>query len=293
MVTNLPPLPQPLPDVIESDLTFQSILDLLVSEVSAAVPDWTPSPADPLYAALGSAAFQIFQLRQDFNERVLGLLAPYATGQTLKDLAGFKGVVPEENESDDTLRQRVLTGWEAQVGTTLPSIESQARAASTMVRDVAARYATPPYNAANERLIELAVLSTAAETESTPPGLPAAGLLTEVADFMNEATRRFALVRFSAIQPTLTPYDVTARLHFDPQRLDQATALLQARASLDVFTEEQRFLGVAITLDRIEDALLVSGIDQVDLMAPAANLAAAETTAYHPGNISLSATPIS
>ena len=32
MVTNLPPLPQPAPDVIESDLTFQAILDLLVSE---------------------------------------------------------------------------------------------------------------------------------------------------------------------------------------------------------------------------------------------------------------------
>ena len=31
--------------------------------------------------------------------------------------------------SDDTLRQRVLTGWEAQVGTTLASIESQARGA--------------------------------------------------------------------------------------------------------------------------------------------------------------------
>ena len=56
-----------------------------------------------------------------------------------------------------------------------------------------------------------------------------------------------------------------------------------ARASLDAFTEARRFLGVGITLDRLEDALLIEGVDQVDLTAPAANLAAAEIVAYHPG----------
>ena len=277
----------PLPELIETDLTQQSILDILVAEVSAAVPEWTPTSADPFYAGLGAAAYRIFLLRSDFNQRALGILPQYATGQTLKDLGRLKGVSQGENETADAFRQRVLTGWEQSTLTTLPGIEAAARGASALVRDVYARHATPAWNSDNERLIELAVLST---TTTSPPGEPTSSLLTEVEDYMNNELRRFEFVRFSAIQPTLTSYDVTAELTYDAQVLTDTTAINRARASLDVFTEESRFLGVGITTDQLERALMVAGIREVDLTAPTANLAVSEITCYYPGTITLTAT---
>ncbi|TDO97448.1 baseplate assembly protein [Marinomonas balearica] len=87
---------------------FESIFNELLNEVYKAVPNYKPVESDPYHLILEAFAYRELYLKNDFNQRLKGLLLPYASDTNLDNIATHYGVERLTGEDDDAFRIRIV-----------------------------------------------------------------------------------------------------------------------------------------------------------------------------------------
>jgi phage-related baseplate assembly protein len=249
---------------------YETILAEMKADLIAKNPDLAAAldnESEPVTQQLEVSAYREYILRQEFNDRLQGLLLAYATGSDLDHIgvtyfyterlvidAGNPTAVPPVDpvyESDDDYRARCLIA-EDSFSTAGPEAAYQyhVKSASGDVLDVSVVSPTPGQ-------VVVTVLSRIGD------GTPDAALLTTVTSALADDVRpmtdevivQAATVINYTVNATLTAY----------AGFNQANIQAAAAASLQAWVATQHLLGRDITDTGIKAALKVEGVHDVTL----------------------------
>jgi len=275
----------PAPAIIETP-AFED----LFAEMKAKAIELEPGLADalalesePATKMLRVGAYYRMLDRLWFNDGAKANMLALATGTDLDGLAAFWGVArlviqaaddtltppaPEILESDADFRRRVQLSLEGH-STAGPrgAYIFWALSADADVKDASVDSPTPG-------AVVVTVLSRSGD------GAPDAGLLTIVADALNDDDVRPLTDQLSVQAPTILAYQVTAELtlYHGP---DGAEVLAAAQAAITTYADAMHRLDHDITLSGIYAALHQSGVQRVELTSPAADIAVAANEAAY------------
>lgn len=266
----------PPPDVVET-LSFEAVLAnwlaTFQSQCTAAGVDYTAIlESDPAYKLLEAGAYQELVLRQRVNDAARAVMVAYASGADLDQLGALVDVerlvitpadpttgTPEVDESDTALRQRIVL---APQGYSVAGPEGAyvffAKSADPTVQDVSVATPTPG-------TVQVTVLGTDAT------GMPTAAALAAVAARLNTANIRPLTDNVVVQAATALDYTLAATITFVPG-YDQATALAQARAGLAAYLAANFALGAAHTLSGLSAAMFVTGVKNIAITSPTADV---------------------
>lgn len=228
--------------------------------------------SDPAYKLLEAGAYQEMVLRQRVNDAAKAVLVAYAQGADLDNLAALVDVqrfvvtpadpahgVAEVDESDVALRQRTVL---APQGYSVAGPEGAyvffAKSADPTIQDVSV--STP-----SAGTVLVTVLGTAAN------GAPTSAALAAVTSKLASANIRPLTDSVVVNAATVLNYSLAAAITFVPG-YDQATALAQASAGLAVYQAKNFALGAAHTLAGLIDAMFVTGVKNIAISAPSADV---------------------
>lgn len=262
----------PAPVVIEQ-LPFDTIRAGLIADMQARLPSFTAAVAsDPVVKLIEVAAYRELLLRRAFQDAALQNFVAYATGSALDHLAALVAVArlvvtPADPvtgaepvmESDDALRQRIVLAPEgfSVAGPELAYVK-HAKDARGDILDASASSPAP-----GEVLVTI--------LSATGDGTASAEQLDAVrAVVTDDAIRPLGdLVTVASAQ--IVPFAISARLTTfagpDPSLL-----IDQARTNLAAYLAASRRLDRDITLTGIITALSPPGVDEVELIEPAARI---------------------
>lgn len=269
----------PPPDVVEA-LDFEAILAARKAEFSARFPEFTANvESDPIVKALEVGAYRELVLRARINDAARAVMLASASGSDLDNLAALLGVTRQEIapaddqagtpavfEDDDALRRRVLLAPDSfSVAGPASAYVFHALTADPDVLDASAISRVPGE-------VIVSVLSR------TGDGTASTDLIATVSTLLKSDGIRpltdLVLVRGAEI----VDFQIDAQLVLYPGP-DQQVILQTANDSLDQLIAANRRLGRDITLSAIIAALHVSGVQNVILNAPVADVAVDETQA--------------
>lgn len=271
----------PAPTIVEQ-LDYETILARKVARVRELLPAFDATvDSDPAVKILQLAAYDELLLRQDFNDRCRRSLVAYATGADLDQRAALVGVArleiapaddvtgaPAVLEDDDSFRQRVVLAPEGYTvaGPELAYVK-RAKDASGEVLDASATSPAP-----GEVLVS--VLARTGDGAASPELVAIVAAVVK-----NKAVRPMGDAVTVASAAPVT-FEVAASLTTLPGP-DVALVLDRARESLDAYLAENRLLGRDITRAGLIAALAVTGVIDIALAAPAANVACDLTQVAH------------
>lgn len=280
----------PPPDIIEA-LDFETILATRTADFLQRYPEFSAFvESDPAIKLLEVAAFQELNFRQRANDAARACMLAYAGGSDLDNLAALFGVTrrvlieadAQNNtapvlESDTDLRRRTVLA---------PDSYSVAGPASAYVfyalsadGDVLDASATSP--AAGE--VVVSILSREGD------GTASAELIASVDAVLNADTVRPLTDLVTVQTASITTFDITAQLTLYPGP-DAQLMLGTANAELDTLIANNRRIGRDMTRSAIIAALHVGGVQNVNLIAPAADVVIDQTSAAAVGNRSVTVT---
>lgn len=269
----------PPPDVIEA-LDFEIILQAKKDRLAQLLPDFGPFlESDPAVKLLEICAFDELLLRQRVNDGARAVLLAFAGGGDLDNLAALLGVTRLElvpanpqtgeaaiMESDDALRARVLLAPDAfSVAGPASAYVFHARSASGDVADAAATSPAPGE-------VVVYVLSRLGDGTALPD------LLAAVAAVVNGDAVRPLTDEVTVQSAQIVPFDIDARITVFAGP-DSSLILDAANTALDRLLADQRRIGRDITRSAIFSALHTGGVQNVELVAPAADIVIGETQA--------------
>lgn len=254
------------PEAIQQ-VDYDTVLAEMLADLQGRDSSLDLSPSDPVYKVLEVAAYREALLRQDFNDRVRGLLLAYATGSDLDhigvtyyytqrlvlDPGDATAVPPVEPvyELDDDYRARCLIA-EDSFSTAGPeaAYKYHVKSASGDVLDVSVVSPTPGQ-------VVVTVLSRLGD------GTPDQTLLDAVTAALGDDVR--PMTDEVIVQaPTVTNYTVNATL-IVYAGFNQANIQSAAETSLQAWIDTQHLLGRDITVAGIKAALLVAGVHDITL----------------------------
>ncbi|MFP4182782.1 MAG: baseplate J/gp47 family protein, partial [Thiohalospira sp.] len=246
----------PAPRVVE-DLSFEEILDDMLSDLQEREPDLDIDPTDPAYKTLETAAYREMLVRQSANDKARSLLAAYASDADLDHLAAtYYGVERHDDESDDSLLERM------QVAPSQPSTAGSeegyiaiARAAHSEVRDVQAL-------TRSAGIVAVPVLSTEGD------GTPSQEVLDAVDDAVQDQKSRPLNDRPVVSAATIRSFQVVATLEVRDGP-DAALVADRAAEAAREYADERHRLGRDIVVDALRARLYVEGVERVTLDEPA------------------------
>jgi len=275
----------PAPAVVEV-LAYETILAAWLArfhrECAAAGVDFTAIlESDPAYKLLEVGAYQEMILRQRINDAAKAVMAAYAKGADLDNLAALVDVeryiltpadpltgVVEVDESDPALRQRMVL---APQGYSVAGPEGAyaffALSADPTVKDVSVTNPTPG-------VVVITVLG------NTGDGTPSSGALANVTAALNSASVRPLTDSVTVQAATIVDYAITATLTF-LAGYDHPTVTNTAAAALAAYLAGVTNLGRTVTTSGIIAALFVTGIDKITLASPTADVACTLLEAGH------------
>ena len=280
----------PPPDVVET-LSFEQMLEAVLSDLRGRFPDYVESEADPAYKVLESGGYTRLLDRQRVNDAAKAVMLAFATGADLDNLAALLAVerqvvtpadpdaippVEAVYESDERLRLRTQLA-PAAVSTAGPvsSYRFHALSADSRVLDVAV--ASPAAGA-----VTVTVLSR--EGNGTAPQ----DLLDAVEDALNEEDVRPLGDVLTVQAATIVEYQVTAELTIGSGP-DAATVLAAAREAAAATVAAARKIGVNVPLSALYAALHRPGVTAVNLTAPAADVAVGAAEASYATAVTITA----
>lgn len=270
---NLDRLPPPI--IIEQP-DFESIFAARKARLIELAPDLAPAlelESEPLVKLLQEDSYRELILRAAVQDAGAGNLLAFAAGAVLDHLAAFYGVarqviqeadasvsppVEELLEDDARLRSRVQLAPEGfTTAGSLGSYTFWALSSSPLVKDVAILETATPGE------VRIVVLSTEGDGE------PDAALLAQV-DATTEPRRPLtdhvlveaATVQDYTVRATLTLYDGP----------DAELVRLASVAAVEAFVDEHHRLGHDITIAGLHAALYREGVQDIDIITPAATL---------------------
>lgn len=277
------------PQVVEA-LDFEQILGAMLADLRARDPAFSAlTEADPAFKILEVAAYRELLMRSRINDAARGVMVAYAGGADLDQIAANYGVarlvirpadtravppVPAVLEADDDLRTRITLSLEGY--TTAGSRGSyvfHALSASGDVQDVGVTSLTPG-------TVNVVVLSRTGSGAAPPETLAAvvnALNAEEVRPLCDTVDVRSATIVAYRIEATLTVFSGAG----------QEEVRAAAVAAAEAYAQVQRRLGRDITRSGVFAALHQPGVQNVQLVAPAADIVNGWNQAPHCTEISV------
>ncbi|WP_313335800.1 baseplate J/gp47 family protein [Sphingobium yanoikuyae] len=232
--------------------------------------------SDPAMKLIEVFAYRELNMRQNFNERAVSMLLPFATGADLENLAAYFGVARLEGEDDEALLRRVQLAPDSY---TVAGPES-AYVYHALTADVTIADASAIMPAPGEVLVSL--------LSSTGDGTASAEQIAAVAAVVTHDEVRPLTDYVSVQSAQIVPYAIHARLRvaYGP---DTALVLSTAQASLDAYLATRRKLGRLVSYSGHAGALQVAGVETLELVSPVADIAISRTQAAFPTSILIEA----
>jgi phage-related baseplate assembly protein len=269
----------PPPTVVEQ-LSYEQLLAERIARFHELAPEWDATvESDPVMKLLQENAYRELLIRQDFNDRARSIMIAFAAGADLDQLAALVGVTRLElapadpvastaaiMEDDDSLRVRVVLAPESfsVAGPELAYV-FHARSAEADVLDASATSPAP-----GEVLVT--VLSRLGNGEAS------AELLAAVEAVVNGREVRPLTDLVTVQSADVVEFAVAAKLYIY-QGPDSSVVTAAADASLQNYLAKNRRLGRDVTKSGLYAALHVEGVQDVDLISPAASLVLGATQA--------------
>lgn len=264
----------PEPSVVET-LDYEQIVAQMLADLQARDPAFTALvESDPAYKVLEVAAYRELLLRRRVNDAALAVMLAYSKGTDLDQIGANYNVprlvldpgdpaatppVEPIYESDDDFRRRIQLSFEG--FTTAGSTASyifHGLSADADVKDVQPVSPTPG-------VVVVYVLSRSGDGTASPE------LIATVNAALNGERIRPMTDQVTVQSASIVNYAITAELVIFPG----PDSSVVRQASLDAVTayaETQRRLGYDITLSGIYHALHQSGVQNVVLTSPTANI---------------------
>lgn len=262
----------PAPQVVET-LDFDTIKARILAEFQSRYADFDALvESDPAMKLVEVFAYRELLLRQNFNERAVSMLLPFATGADLENLAAFFGVERLDGETDTALLRRVQLAPDSySVAGPESAYVFHALSADVTISDASAIMAAP-----GEVLVTL--LNEAGDGTATPEQIAA------VEAIVTHDEVRPLTDSVSVQSAQIIGYTIHARLHvaYGP---DTALVLSTAQAALDTYLATRRRLGRLVSYSGHAGALQVAGVETLELISPATDIAISRTQAAHPTSI--------
>lgn len=267
----------PFPDAVEQ-LDFETIFGDMLADLIVRDPSFSALvESDPAYKVLEVAAFRELLLRQSNNESVKAVLLAYAMDSDLDQIAarynvlrqmidpGNPDAVPPIDptyEGNESLRRRVQLSFEG-FSTAGPegAYIFHALGSDPRVLDAAAFSPTPG-------VVQVAVLSREGS------GAAPADLVAAVDAILSDEDVRPLTDQVLVQSAQILSYSINAVLTLYPGP-DSAVVVASAQAALDAYAANNHRLGRDVTLSGIYAALHQEGVQDVNLVSPAANVVAA------------------
>lgn len=256
----------PAPEVIE-EISFEALLQEMLDELAARMPELDVAVSDPAYKVLEVAAYWRMLDRQRANDRARRLLAAYAGGGDLDHIGvTYYGTERQAGESDAAYLRRMLLAYDS--WSTAGSENSYVYHA--LGADPAVRDATAINRGAGEVLITV----LAAEGDGTAPQ----AVLDTVKAALDAERVRPLNDRVTVQSANVTAYQVRAELVLREGPSPEVVAA-QAKTAVEAYTEARHRLGEDVVRGAIEAALYVEGVERATLLEPLADIANDETQA--------------
>lgn len=275
----------PPPDVVEA-LDFEAILARRKADFLARYPEFSAFvESDPAIKLLETGAYAELVLRQRINDAARGLLVAYARGGNLDHLAALFGVLRREitaadpvtgaaavMESDEDLRRRVLLAPDSySVAGPASAYVFHALSADGDVLDASAVSPRPGE-------VTVSILSRVGDGTAAPE------LVAAVRDLLAGDEVRPLTDRVTVQSAHLVPFNVIAQLTLYPGP-DAQLILATAIAALERLLADNRRIGRNVARSAIIAALHVGGVQNVNLLAPVADVFIEQTEVANVGTI--------
>lgn len=302
------PLPPVAQELAHAQIRDEMLADY-TADMQADNPEFTsPLPSDPAYTLISRFAYRELHLRQRINEAARAVLLAYAQGGDLDNLGALFGVVrlvlePADNEatppkpavleSDAALRTRILLAVDGiSVAGPASAYAFHALSADSLVKDVSvdapkfakADHIDPtveaqlPADVICIRVVDdiglvdpvpgdvaLTVLShnnDGAPDQATLDNVETGVDAEDVRPLTDNPRVRGAEISTYRIEAELTLYDGAG----------QSEVLAAAQASVEQYSAEHHRLGHDITVSGLYAALHKPGVQNVNLIEPAATI---------------------
>ena len=271
----------PAPNVIEQ-IDFETLLSAALANLRALDSTFDALvESDPAYKVLQVCIYRETLLRQNFNERLRGMMLAYAQQAQLDHLGALMGVsrlvldpgdptngIDPTMESDADLRHRIQLAPE---GFSVAGPEGayiyHALSADAGVLDASATSPTPGE-------VVVTVLARAGD------GTASEALLASVDEALASDDVRPMTDRVLVQSAQIVPYTVEAALHTYAGP-DSALVLATAKERLSTYVSESHRLGRDVALSGIMAALHAEGVQRVVLSSPAADIVVDRTQAAY------------
>lgn len=266
----------PVPRVIE-EVSFETLLTAAVSDMTArfpAIAGVITLESEPARKLLEVAAFREMLTRARVNDAARSQLLAFAGGTDLDHLAAFYDVTRLTGELDDALRSRVILAISGRsTGGTAERYRFIALSSSPDVRDaVVWRDATTP-------TVNVAVYSHADD------GVAAAPLLETVSEALNAPAVRMVNDTISVRSAVAAVQPVTADVYLLPETpIEVFDGLAE---TLRAAFEAEASIGFGLTRAWIAARLMRAGVQNVNIISPASDVAVAPYEAVALGTITL------
>lgn len=262
----------PAPQVVEA-LSFDAIKARNLAEFQRLYPAHDAIvESDPAMKLLEVFSYREMLMRQNFNERAVSMLLPFAKGADLENLAIFYGVTRLPGELDEALLRRVLLAPDSfSVAGPEAAYVYHALTADGTISDASAVMPEPGH-------VLVSLLSATGSGAANVDQIAAVEAVVT-----HDAVR--PLTDYVTVQSAgIVPYAIHARLRvaYGP---DTSLVVATAGAALDDYLASRRKLGRLVSYSGHAGALQVAGVETLELLSPAADIPISRTQAAHPTSI--------
>jgi phage-related baseplate assembly protein len=262
------------PDVVE-ELDFETIFAAMLADLQARDDTFDALvESDPAYKILEVAAYRELIIRQRVNDGAHAVMLAYATGTDLDQIAANYNVerlvldegdpdaippVDPSYESDDDLRRRVQLSPEGYtVAGSQGAYTYHALSADADVKDAQATSPTPGS-------VTVYILSRDGS------GTASVDLVDAVDEYLNAETIRPMTDNVTVQSAAITEYSVTAELTVYPGP-DAEVIRQSAEDAVTAYVNGLHAIGYDVTLSGMYAALHQSGVQNVSISSPAADI---------------------
>lgn len=275
----------PVPDAVEV-LDYEAILAAMIADLAVRAPELAAALAiesEPLVKVKQADAYRELLLRARINDAVRATMLATATGGDLDNLAALFGVqrfvitpadpaaippIAAVMEGDDALRLRTQLALEG-FSTAGPRAAYEYHARSADARVIDARIDSP-----EPGLVRVVLLSGEGN------GQASSGLIGAVTTALNAEDVRPLCDTVLVQSAQIVPFAIDARLTL-LQGPDVSVILAEAQAELGRYLVSIRGVGRAVRLSGIYAALNRTGVENVTLISPTADIVVAGTEAAY------------
>lgn len=257
------------------------LLQAMPVEARASIQQTLALESEPLTIWLQRLAYQLVSERSNRNDSAHAVMLAYAMGSDLDQLAAFYGIgrltitpadpaavppVPAAMERDDDFRARIqLAPQGFSVAGPVGAYVHHAKSADGQVLDAAATSPSPG-------TVVVTVLSRVGD------GVPSQQLLDTVLAAVNADDVRPLTDEVLVQAAGIVNYQIQASLYTLPGP-DSSSVINEARTRAQAYATDMHRLGRSPTLSGIYAALHIEGVERVQLLQPAADVAVTATQA--------------